>query len=128
MCDERRAKFTKTDFSGETPKQVSSFNLSNIMIYKSFIVLAITVIAATWGAGVIIANIMSSVAQVNFEHRVDAALEDDGDICRKIQQEIAREVEPNKDRLRRIENMLDPMYKKLTGDDPPPRIPEWVKQ
>lgn len=128
MCKDRRSTFTKTDLTGREPKQVSSFNPPNIMIYKSFIILAITVVAATWGAGIIIANIMTSVAQVNFEHRMDAALDCDGEISEKIRQEITNAIEPNKDRLRRMENLLDPMYKKLTGDDPPPRIPEWVRQ
>ena len=124
MCKDRRALFSKTDLTGKAPKQVSSFNPPRLLIYKSMIVLAITMIAATWGAGAIIANIMSSAAQVNFDRRIEAEMKEDGAINLFIEAHIRDHKEPIKDRLIRIENMLDPIYEHIMEIDVPPRVVE----
>jgi len=114
--------FSVSDMSGEKPEQTTSFNPSKILLYKGTIVLAITIIAATWGAGVIIANIMTSTASINFEHRLEHELSENGKIYITVEHIVDKGNDHSDARLQRMEDMLDPMYTKMMGVNPPQRV------
>ncbi|RLA42888.1 MAG: hypothetical protein DRR06_13460 [Gammaproteobacteria bacterium] len=106
----------------DKPTGTFSMNVAKMMVYKGVAVTAITIVAAVWGAGVIIASVMSSAAQVNFDRRLKLELKPEGDIRVKIESVIDGRIKENNDRLLRMETMLDPMYESITGNRAPERV------
>lgn len=122
MCKDRRAMFTGANMDKDKPTGTFSMNVAKMMVYKGVAVTAITIVAAVWGAGVIIASVMSSAAQVNFDRRLKLELKPEGDIRVKIESVIDGRIKENNDRLLRMETMLDPMYESITGNRAPERV------
>jgi len=122
MCKDRRAMFTGANMDKDKPTGTFSMNVAKMMVYKGVAITAITIVAAVWGAGVIIASVMSSAAQVNFDRRLKLELKPEGDIRVKIESVIDGRIKENNDRLLRMETMLDPMYESITGNRAPERV------